>query len=300
MQRFPHVVDRSQGPLSRARRDGNGQGVQHIRSRLRGCGQHGPLEDAALDGDAIGLGADAAMSVLDERARDRVLAAREEAVYFQSPVWESKGGLRQVLATWQDSDDVNAPAVPVGGRGSSSPQLQSVVHLEEVAYDIPDLFRLRAVTPPHTCELLRFAASRLPPRMSGPALGQEQLLQTGDPALTDQLENILKTVEKQARRAAKPQKSILKKTDGPKPANNYPQQYLVYALDCKTGREHLLNGFDTQQQAEESCRWWQAQHRKWYSGFNNFTMSVRGLFLNLNGPGGLTHDTLFTLSADWE
>ena len=136
--------------------------------------------------------------------------------------------------------------------------------------------------------------------MSGPALGQEQLLQAGDPQLTGRLHTILKNVDKQERRTAKPRKSILKKTDDAPHTHNYPQLYLVYALDCKTSREHLLNGFDDQASAEESCRQWQAQHRKWYNGLNNFTLFVRGLFLNKTGPGGLTQDKLFTLSADWE
>lgn len=136
--------------------------------------------------------------------------------------------------------------------------------------------------------------------MSGATLGQQQLLQAGDPTLTGQLQGILKNVEKQARRAAKSQRSTPKRTGDQPSVPDYTQLYLVYALDCKTGREHLLNGFDTQQGAEESCRQWQEQHRKWYNGFNNFTMSVRGLFLNKIGPGGLTHDSLFNLSADWE
>ena len=141
--------------------------------------------------------------------------------------------------------------------------------------------------------------------MSGSALGQEQLLQPGDPRLTTQLETILRTVDKHKhkhrRSSAKPAKGILKKTSPDRaPRHDYSQLYLVYALDCKTGKEHLLNGFDTQQAAEESCSRWQAQHRKWYDGLNNFTLTVRGLFLNKAGPGGLTQDSLFTLSADWE
>lgn len=137
--------------------------------------------------------------------------------------------------------------------------------------------------------------------MTASALGQEQLLQAGDPQLTCQLEDILKTVDRQKRRAARPVKSILKKPDAQTPTtHDYKQLYLVYALDCKSSREHLLNGFEDQASAEKACVQWQEQHRLWYNGFNNYTLFVRGLFLNKTGPGGLTQDTLFTLSADWE
>lgn len=116
--------------------------------------------------------------------------------------------------------------------------------------------------------------------MAGPALGQKQLLQADDPLLVPQLKSILKNVEQQ-----QPQ---------------HKQLFLVFAQDCKTGREHLLNGFEDQAAAEEACKQWQAQHRKWYQGFNNFTLFVRGLYLNKPGQGGMTSDKIFVLSADWE
>lgn len=175
------------------------------------------------------------------------------------------------------------PAIPVRRTVPPRPQLQTVIYLEEVAHDIPDLFRLRAVPPPDARELLRLAASRLPFRMSGPALGQEQLLQTGDPRLIPQLKSILKNVDQ-----------------GDRARQTVKQLFLVYALDCKTNKEHLLNGFDDQATAERECRRWQDRHRGWYNGFNNFTLFVRGMFLNKSGEGGLTGEKLFVLSADWE
>ena len=120
--------------------------------------------------------------------------------------------------------------------------------------------------------------------MAGPALGQEQLLQADDPLLVPQLESILKNVEKRQADTVP----------------RYKQLFLVFAQDCHTGREHLLNGFEDQAAAEEACKQWQAQHRKWYQGFNNFTLFVRGLYLNKPGQGGLTADKISVLSADWE
>lgn len=119
--------------------------------------------------------------------------------------------------------------------------------------------------------------------MSGPALGQEQLLREEHTPSIPQLKSILKNVDRLDR--------------GRQPIR---QVYLVYALDCKTDKEHLLNGFDDQASAERECRRWQDRHRAWYNGFNNFTLSVRGLFVNKAGQGGLTGDKLFVLSADWE
>ena len=138
--------------------------------------------------------------------------------------------------------------------------------------------------------------------MSGPALGEKQLLQPGDPELTDQLQNILKNVKTPAKQQQKPRqpKGVLKKSGTKtKKEEGHKQQFLVFAQDCKTSREHPLNIFDTQKAAEEECGLWQERHRNWYQGFNNYTLFVRGCFVNKSGQGGLTSDKLFVLSADW-
>lgn len=137
--------------------------------------------------------------------------------------------------------------------------------------------------------------------MSGPALGEKQLLQPGDPDLTDQLKVILGNVKTaQPKQKPKQPKGVLKKTGAKaKKEDVHRQQFLVFAQDCKTSQEHPLNIFDTQEAAEEECKQWQERHRGWYEGFNNYTLFVRGCFLNKTGEGGLTGDKLFVLSADW-
>ena len=80
----------------------------------------------------------------------------------------------------------------------------------------------------------------------------------------------------------------------------YKQLFLVYAQDCKSGKEHLLNSFEKQSWAEQECLRWQAKHREWYKGFNNFTLFVKGMYLNKPGQGGVRETKLFILSADWE
>ena len=177
-----------------------------------------------------------------------------------------------------------------------------MIDLEKVSHDIADLLGLRAVFPPHAGELLRLAARRLPARMSGPALGEKQLLQPGDPELTDQLQDILKNVKVPAKQQQKPKppKGVLKKSGTKaKKEEVHKQQFLVFAQDCKTSQEHPLNIFDSQEAAEDECKQWQERHRGWYQGFNNYTLFVRGCFLNKSGQGGLTSDKLFVLSADW-
>jgi hypothetical protein len=79
-----------------------------------------------------------------------------------------------------------------------------------------------------------------------------------------------------------------------------PEVYLVYAKHDRTKAEHVLNVFDTLEAAKEQCKQWQAQHRQWYEGLNQWEVFVRSARLNANGPGALNKEKVFAVLPDWD